>query len=800
MTDSNPLCPTCHSKISPTQKQVKDADGAGIPAWSDDPAITPNGFNGPDYTGSRFVKASWIKEIQDARKTQETDAGVSPPTEFTSVEKDVSFLSATQITELRISTERILDAVGSTLEDYFKLDADGNVQPPGPNDVADKKEWTHVSRGTAYSNQGKNLTILQDNTTKFLVNATTPKDTPTVLKDITYFSAILLEDLRHPLQTKAWLEAFSQEVANNSFNMSFYNLSPDLNLTSEKVFEGSVTHFIGDMANPNVDINDNPYFIRQTMAYQPAPIHVNVQIPAILTYTGTLTGVAKLPPDPPNPELPTPISYRFTGGIPGIKMINVGPNPHLNPYWEAYNVWQVISPPRVEAIKVTYEEHVIEHRYQYGVAHQHIILISNTTSLAGSCSGNRLTQHYSEGGNWNNPPWKFWYTTTWNHDQAYAQAAALISSLPDPVATPPVETGDDTHYDARTGCIYYSMFEWDLTEYSGYLEEQPLEYLVYADNDTVINSGTSNFADVGEPFVVGSAIIRPWDFVPNHPEITPTDPETGLEKLSYGPVGLKLANNTAIRIILSEKSYQADGITPEANPVSNAILKIDLYVESPKVPEIIGPPLVPEEPEKKAHLSFNISGPGTIIEGKKVFTIYLDQLVFDPGLNTPALSSLIGRRCYFSIGLTPQITTRLSQAWHDPKWDQAVPSSAIPGEFWGTTTFVNPRGATGTITIDSVAIKKILRTTGLVVTAGDQLTAEYQAGTINTGNNTISIIAGSVEVMDGPTTFDERTNYVEANPAGVVSSNITGFSTGSYPLAIVVAKYVDIISVTDKRE
>jgi hypothetical protein len=214
-----PLCPTCHSKISPTGSRIKDADSPGVPAWSDDPCLTKDGFNGDNYKGIQYLQAKWIKELQDTRVQQESDAGITPPTEFTPIGTDVIYLTATHFTELRISTERLLDAIGTTLSDYFSLDADGNTQPPGPHDVQIisgpsgpqyKSEWSYVSRGTAYNNQNKNLSILKSPTdsTQFYVDATKLIDTPTVTKDTTFISAILFEDLRHPIQLGAWLQYY----------------------------------------------------------------------------------------------------------------------------------------------------------------------------------------------------------------------------------------------------------------------------------------------------------------------------------------------------------------------------------------------------------------------------------------------------------------------------------------------------------------------------------------------------------------------------------------------------------------
>jgi hypothetical protein len=211
---------------------------------------------------------------------------------------------------------------------------------------------------------------------------------------------------------------------------------------------------------------------------------------------------------------------------------------------------------------------------------------------------------------------------------------------------------------------------------------------------------------MGDSFLESSAIIRPWDFVPNHPDqfpdSLPVNPETGLQTLPYSPVPVQFNNDTAIVIILSERSFQTDGVTPEVNPVSNINLEMDVYIESPKIPAQ-GETL--EQPEITDHFNFNINGPGTDIGGKKVFTIYLINQNFDTDI-----SRFLGKRCYFSIGIKPQLTTRLSKNWHSTIWDQAVPSSAIPGDFFGTTTFIEPRNASGTITIDSVEIKKVPQT------------------------------------------------------------------------------------------
>lgn len=702
MTDATPLCPTCHSKISSTGSRVKDHDAIGVPAWSDDPTLTPTGLNGPDYVGFQFNKAKWIKELQDTRTQQESDAGITPPTEFSDVEQNVTLLTAAHITELRISTERILDAVGSTLEDYFKLDFDGNQQPAGPNDMLDKKEWTDVVRGKPYDN-GRNLSILSEDHKQFKINSTDTKDIPTFLAKLTYFKGIHIEDLRHPIQTKPWKEGFSQESVNNTFSIGFANQSPDLNLSQEKDFEGAITQFIGDMSNPNVDINTegrlhNPYFVRQIFGYQPAPISTAVQIPTILNYVGTLSGGNNGLPNPPNP---TPITYHLTGQLPGVTMMMVNPDAKISngENWATYNIWNIVSLPGfiTETIVNNY------HFWRWSTDPPNVLyseLLGSSTTYGEKFSGNRLTTHYSEGANWWHQPWKYWYLTQWNEAQARASADAWL--VGNPSHWGPIENYSETP-DPGHGNPLSVLIQWDQTEYAnGYLR-QPLIYQYYVDNDMTINSDPSNFNDVGVPFLIARGVIRPWDFIPNHPETLPPslpiNPDTGLQILPYSPVPVQFTDETAIVITLSEKTYVVDGIISEANPVSNAQLGMDVYIESRKVLE---QGLNPEQPEITDHVHFIINGPGTIINGKEVFTIYLSRLNFDNEIRR-----FIGKRCYFSIGLTPQITTTFSKNWHSIVWDEAVPPSDIPGDFWGTTIFIDSRNATGTITIDSVEIKKV---------------------------------------------------------------------------------------------
>jgi len=193
-----------------------DTDGKPVPAWSDDPILTPSRTidgvdyppaNGYDYEGFSYIYQRNIQELQDDRRQQETDLGIMPLTEFSSVAGDESMGLLGHVVELRMSTERILDAVGETLQDYFRLDATGTTQPAGPTDVTEKVEWTDVSRGRALRTQGLNASILNTVHTQFKVNATTDKDIPGIKENTTFIRAIHLEDLRHPIQS-VWLELF----------------------------------------------------------------------------------------------------------------------------------------------------------------------------------------------------------------------------------------------------------------------------------------------------------------------------------------------------------------------------------------------------------------------------------------------------------------------------------------------------------------------------------------------------------------------------------------------------------------
>lgn len=199
------LCKTCHSEIGsgsldPSQRiqgiQGTDVEGNPIPRWSNDPVLTKGGFSGDDFTGiSRATFGANFREIQELRNQQEVEAGL-PETEFSPIEPG-THISVRHFTELRESTERILNVVGLSLQEYFSLDAQGVTQPQNPRleqfGVPNPQiEWVDVSRGQPYVNKDGELV------STFTLPDSTIVPSPT-LPARTKIRAIHFEDLRHPI-------------------------------------------------------------------------------------------------------------------------------------------------------------------------------------------------------------------------------------------------------------------------------------------------------------------------------------------------------------------------------------------------------------------------------------------------------------------------------------------------------------------------------------------------------------------------------------------------------------------------
>jgi len=195
------LCPTCHSKIgtSSTQeseraqgKQGADDNENPVPRWTDDPIFTTKGLSGSTYSArTNNIKRAHIREIQKTREAQEIEVGIP-----TSLRTDFSTIA---ITTTRVIQRHII-VVDSTLEEYFKLDDDGEEQPQNPNlaNVAGptlleaQSEWIDVARGRRY--------IAKDGNFKreFTLPDGSVEDSPT-LPSRHPIRAIHIEDLRHPV-------------------------------------------------------------------------------------------------------------------------------------------------------------------------------------------------------------------------------------------------------------------------------------------------------------------------------------------------------------------------------------------------------------------------------------------------------------------------------------------------------------------------------------------------------------------------------------------------------------------------
>lgn len=125
-------CPKCFSSLG---------------QWRDDPILTQNGSKFvydeesglliPEidilkrkYKGFYQIKAEVIEELQEIRKQQEIDTGISEEnrTEFSKVKSDPKgywIINKKHIKQLRESTEKILEITGQTKEQYFNYDEEG---------------------------------------------------------------------------------------------------------------------------------------------------------------------------------------------------------------------------------------------------------------------------------------------------------------------------------------------------------------------------------------------------------------------------------------------------------------------------------------------------------------------------------------------------------------------------------------------------------------------------------------------------------------------------------------------------
>ena len=73
------------------------------------------------------------------------------------------------------------------------------------------------------------------------------------------------------------------------------------------------------------------------------------------------------------------------------------------------------------------------------------------------------------------------------------------------------------------------------------------------------------------------------------------------------------------------------------------------------------------------------------------------------------------------------------------------------------------------------------------------LTYAYDAAILNTVNGPVSVVDGSVLLTDN------ATNYIEVSAAGTVTTNVSAFTSGRYPIAIVTTSAGVVTAISDYR-
>ena len=138
-------CPICRNNIYLTRgargSQGVDENGDPYPFWTDDPIKTLQGLSGVLYTGTDPIRWVHIQELQDYYAALEVTLGVAEEdiTSFSTVSRGTPGRSV-HIHELRMSVEKCLDVIGSTLEEYF------SVSRTGEETGRTQTEWTDVER------------------------------------------------------------------------------------------------------------------------------------------------------------------------------------------------------------------------------------------------------------------------------------------------------------------------------------------------------------------------------------------------------------------------------------------------------------------------------------------------------------------------------------------------------------------------------------------------------------------------------------------------------------------------------
>lgn len=243
-------CPICHSIIEVhdtvtdvdrelTISEITDLEGQGTYLWSHDPLKTNRGLAGDDYKGFTNITVQHIQELQEARTQQEIAIGISESdlTIFTSID-DTEHINKIHIRELRQSTEKILEASGIELENYFNYDEDGillGTQEYG--EVKDDKiEWKRINREDGI---------------------------PYMPNNIVDIYALDIEELRHPLRV-GWFENWVN-IEPSPFTYTFsgsgqcsgtFTYTTGVSFTRE---QESLADTFSDFKSTNVDVTKIGY-------------------------------------------------------------------------------------------------------------------------------------------------------------------------------------------------------------------------------------------------------------------------------------------------------------------------------------------------------------------------------------------------------------------------------------------------------------------------------------------------------------------------------------------------------------
>lgn len=186
--------------------------GRHLGTFTNDPILTNPSLSTDKFKGFIQLIRTHIEELQTERHQQEIDNGVTPLTEFSSINDNGFFQNIKQyILELRDSTEKILAITGQTLAEFLSTDEDGNPMTP-------KSDWSDSN--------------LEENNYQC--------------------KAIHIEDLRHFIAVGLWKETWEDTIYSDHTHVTLpetidlhHNLFNADNLWSYLVGSGELSSSIG---------------------------------------------------------------------------------------------------------------------------------------------------------------------------------------------------------------------------------------------------------------------------------------------------------------------------------------------------------------------------------------------------------------------------------------------------------------------------------------------------------------------------------------------------------------------------